>query len=78
MMANNNGAAVPTTTFGPYSDELVLGFSYKCGVHTLTIRKIERHYGNLQVCYFDDFEQKLIWEHIGIFHRMLAKQQMSV
>ncbi len=78
MMTNNNGAAAPSEAFGPYSDDLVIGRPYKCGVHTLTIRKIERHYGNLQVCYFDDFEQKSSWEHICIFRRMLAKQQMSV
>ncbi len=78
MMANHNGAAVPSATFGPYSDDLVIGRSYKCGVHILTIRKIERYYGNLQVCYFDDFEQKSSWEHISIFHQMLAKQDMSL
>lgn len=78
MTTKKQGAAAPNEEFEPQIDDLVVGRSYKCGAHLLTIRKIEMHYLNWQVNYFDSFEQKLSWEHISRFRKMLATQNALI
>jgi hypothetical protein len=77
MMGKNNGVAVPDETFGMHSNDLVIGHPYKREAHTLTIRRIETHHGNLQVCFFDDFELKSSWEHISTFRGMQEGKRLD-
>ncbi len=75
---NNKRFAALSEDIAPQAGDLVIGRTYSCGVHSLTVKKVEAHFGNLQVCYYDAFDQKVRWEHIGTFHKMLEKKDISV
>ena len=66
--------AAPSEELGPRFNDFVVGRVYKCGVRKFTIREVARYFGNWQVCFYDSFDQKEKYEHIGSFRKMLQTQ----
>jgi hypothetical protein len=53
---------------------LSVGMMLEREVHKLTIRAIERHFGNMQVCVYDSFTQETSWNEIGCSLKSLQEQ----
>jgi hypothetical protein len=49
---------------------------YVCGVHNFTIREIAQYFGNLQIRFYDSFDQREKYEYIGTFRKMLQTQKV--
>jgi hypothetical protein len=78
MRAKTNAthAAAQSEDLESRPSDLVIGRMYVCGVHNFTIRDIAKYFGNLQVRFYDSFDQREKYEYIGTFRKMLQTQKV--
>lgn len=59
------------------SADLVPGKTLKRGEDKLTIRSVEKHYGNIQVRYYSTLDQKEQWDQIGKFLESISEAEAA-